>query len=432
MTKGRVPPWRVMFLLLGTCVASSAIAETAARIDWVPAAELSPAQREAVPWYCDGTYIQPLDAAVTTPSGDQPSIEASADSAQHTRDRFTELIGNARLHQGQRVVEAPRIRLDDNNEQAEVDGPLVLREPGLVMTGEHAQFNLADGTGTIDDASFLLHEPRIRGGADRIHRNAQTDLVVSRGTFTRCDPDTNTWALSGKYLRLEPRTGFGTARNVTVEIEDVPVLWVPWLRFPIDDQRHSGFLMPSFSSDSEGGTDVIIPYYFNLAPQYDATYAPRSMWKRGLIHDGQFRFLTGQTSNEVNAAFLREDDEYDERELVDQTADGTGTVPEFEKEDRWLLFVRHNGGWDRRWQTSINYSAVSDTEYLEDIGGDVGSSSVQQFYSPIDQSLGNRRSAALDRKGHISYQAENWTYTLLVQGFILFLALRIEVLETLD
>ncbi len=98
--------------------------------------------------------------------------------------------------------------------------------------------------------------------------------------------------------------------------------------------------MPGLSKDSDGGTDITIPYYFNLAPDYDATYALRSMWKRGLIHDGQFRLLTRRSNNEINAAFLRRDDEFDNRELVDQTTTGTGTVPPFEKQDRWLLYLR--------------------------------------------------------------------------------------------
>lgn len=408
-----------VLVLLGLDAAPSVAADSAANIDWVPASGLSAEQHEELPWYCDGLYVQPPGFADAEPVEDDESlpIEASANSASHKRDRYTKLIGNVELRQGPRLVKSPGVTLDERNEVANIDGPMRLREAGLLMTGSHAEVNLVNGTGTLQDANFLLHEPRLRGHARQIDRNELTDLIIRQGQFTRCEPTSNTWAISGKYIRLEPRTGFGTARNVTISVKDVPVAWVPWIRFPIDDERHSGFLMPSLSSDSEGGTDITVPWYFNLAPAYDLTYSPRSIWKRGLLHDIQARLLTEQSSNEINAAWLHKDDKFDDRELFDRTSAGDSTVPAFEKEDRWLLYIHHNAGWSRRWQSQINYSAVSDTEYLEDIGGDVGSASVQEFYSPIERNLTDRRSVALDRNGKIEYRGDTWTHTLLLKGF---------------
>ncbi|MEX2488875.1 MAG: LPS assembly protein LptD [Pseudomonadales bacterium] len=405
----------MLFSLMLSGPASAA--ENAASIDWVPFDDLSATQLNSLPWYCTGGYVQPDDFAEPAPHGDSGPIEATAASGEHVRNGVTRLSGDVEVRQGQRLVKSPRVTLDDNQEIANIEGPMRLREPGLLMTGSHAEINLATGTGLIDDASFLIHSAHLRGEAKTLDRQPNTDLVITGGKFTRCEPTSNMWSITGSDIRLEPRTGVGTARNVTVRVKDVPVAWVPWIRFPMDDKRQSGFLFPSLSQDSRGGTDITVPYYFNLAPNYDATYKLRSMWKRGFIHDGQFRWLTERTENAVNAAFLREDDKFDERERFDETTSGTGTTAEFEKEDRWLLHVSHDGIWSPRWRTSISYSAVSDIDYLHDIGGDVGSSSVRRFTDPADRSLSSRRSAALDRKGQIQYRGDAWTWLLLAHGY---------------
>ena len=92
-------------------------------------------------------------------------------------------------------------------------------------------------------------------------------------------------------------------------------------------------------------------------------------------------------------------------------------MPDFEKQNRWLLNLRHEGEWGTRWKTTVNYSAVSDLDYLEDIGGDVGSEAVDKFVGPVDSSLANRRSAALTRLGKVEYRDGRFAASLFVQGF---------------
>jgi LPS-assembly protein len=123
----------------------------------------------------------------------------------------------------------------------------------------------------------------------------------------------------------------------------------------------------------------------------------------------------------MNLGFIRKDDIYDDRDLVDQTSTGVDTssvtIPPFEKQDRWYINLRHSGDWTGRLKTSGIYSAVSDIDYLQDIGGDVGSTTIDQFVGPIDQSLANRVSAALDRRGEITWRGDGWNTSMLIQGF---------------
>ena len=390
---------------------------SAAEIDWVAKSDLSAEDASELPWFCNGMYAPPTLEGI---EGDTQMF-ATSDSALHVVDHSTSLSGNVVVVQGKKRVTAPFITRDAATEITSIEGPLVMREEGLLLTGEKARTNLFAGTGVIDNATFLLHQASLRGTANRLVQDADKKILIDQGEMTRCDPTSNVWKMKGENIELDPDAGWGVAKNVTLKIKDVPVFYFPWFRFPINDKRQSGLLSPSVGYDSDGGTDIVIPYYFNLAPNYDATYQFRSLWKRGFIHDGQLRYKNEYSDNEINGAILAGDDIYDERELFDQTSNGTDTssidVPDFEKQNRWLLNLRHEGEWGTRWKTTVNYSAVSDLDYLEDIGGDVGSEAVDKFIGPVDSSLANRRSAALTRLGKVEYRDGRFAASLFVQGF---------------
>ncbi len=396
---------------------SAAFAETAAEIDWVSRDQLAPSIQAELPWFCQGAYVEPPPAD-NLGSGE---TRATADKTSHVIGDFTLLTGSVEVEQGYLRIVSPSVRLDETTDIARLEGPLVLRNQGLVVAGKGGTSNLFEGTGVIDSGTFLLHQSRFRGSATQIERMASTDVLLTKGQFTRCEPGSNAWSIRGKSILLKPAEGYGTARDVTIRVKDVPVVWVPYLKFPLNDDRQSGFLMPGAGHDGTGGTDISVPYYFNIAPALDATYEPRSIWKRGLVHDGQVRFLAGASTNEVNLGFIARDKIWDNRNVIDATSQGTDTgsvtIPAFERQNRWYTNLRHEGNWGRQWQTSGSYNAVSDIDYLREIGGDIGSSAVEQFTGAIDQSLGSNVSAVLDRRGEITHRAGKWNSSLLVQGF---------------
>jgi LPS-assembly protein len=390
-------------------------ARSAAEVDWVPAKDLSEVQRQSLPWYCDGRYIQPAHIEGSRLPDPSEPINVSAQDALLVTDHSSTFVGDVELQQGSRTIKSSFISLDDATEIATLQGPVSIREPGLLLLGEETVGNLFSGTGVVDSATFLLHQSGMRGRADKIHKQAGNRLLIENGDFTRCDPGENSWSIHGDTIHLLTEEGYGVARNVTMKIKDVPIAYFPYFRFPIGDDRLSGFLMPGFGHDSDGGTDIVIPYYFNLAPDYDATYTFRSLWKRGLIHDGEFRYLTKRTNNLINAAFIHDDDIYDDRTEFDLTTGGI--IPEFKKQNRWLLHTTHSGAISKNWSTKISYSAVSDTDYLQDIGGDVGSIATDKATDNIDASLGKNTIPALNRIASINYRGEKWNSALIVQGF---------------
>ena len=289
------------------------------------------------------------------------------------------------------------------------------RDRGILVLGDGASGNLFDSAVAVDSASFLLHEASLRGQGAHLTRDSNGNVRIRDGRFTLCEPGNNSWTIAGESISLVPESGWGTARNVTLRVGDVPAAWSPYLRFPINDERQSGFLLPNLSYDDENGVEFGTPYYFNLAPNYDATYLPRSIWKRGFLHEGQVRYKSRATINEVNLGYLRADDIFDDRDVIDQT--DLDLAPPFREQDRWFVNLRHTGGQGHRWRSIGRYSAVSDLDYLQDIGGEVDSVAVEQFLSRVDTTLGNRRTASLDRSLRLSYRGTGWLAGIALSAF---------------
>jgi len=368
---------------------------TAAMQDWIPKGSTS----DTIPWYCDGHYKQP--ASINANQG--KVIIGTADDALHVEDHSTSFDGNVVIDGQGRQIRASHLTLDSATDIVTADGPVTLREDGLLLKGDHASGNLFAGTGVMDNATFLLHQSRMRGTARTIIKRDDDTLVIKDGTFTRCDPDSNQWQFKSADIKLNQAEGYGVARNATVRIKGVPIAYFPYIRFPLDDQRYSGFLMPSAGHDGDGGTDIAIPYYFNLSPNHDATYTFRSLWKRGLIHDAEYRYLNNFSSNFINLAYLHEDDKFAEP--------SSGA---FDKQDRWLLYFNHVGTWSRRWRSLVNYGALSDVDYLQDIGGDIDAST--QETNKSFQSLGTNI-PALRRYARLTYRRANWYAELNARSY---------------
>lgn len=403
-----------LFVIYSLAYVPSIRAQSAAEVDWVPAEELDQEQLQTLPWYCDGLYIQPEAFREQNQANERLPIHISARDAFHVARHSTTFTGDVEIQQGARRINAASVFLDAETDIATMQGPVTIREPGLLLQGEEATGNFLKGTAVIGGATFLLHRSRLRGSATKIDKGENNQLLIQDGEFTRCDPQQNTWSMYGKNILLRTGEGYGVARDVILKIKDIPVAYFPYFRFPISDLRQSGFLMPGIGQRSAGGVELVLPYYFNLAPQYDASYTLRSMWKRGVVHDSEFRYLTKSTNNFINGSFIHNDDIYDN--TTDFDLSSNANLPKFKKQDRWLVHATHEGGWNSRWKSSIRYSAVSDNDYLSDIGGSVGSASPDRTGSS-DRNLTNRILPALNRTGSIGYHGDKWTTTLRFQGF---------------
>jgi len=366
-------------------VASNALAPVARTpgapsFDWVPRAELAPEIARALPEYCDGTYVEP---PYPLPLGVDPAtlpIETHAQNLEYWLKDRALLTGDIDVTRGNQSMRASQATYNETTQTINVESGLTLREPGMLVNGQRAEVALQTGAASVSDAQFVLQNNELRGTAAMLERDAVGNLRIVDGSFTRCEPGNNNWHLTSSDVRIGEGAKFGTARNAVLRVHDVPVLYTPYIRFPVTNERMSGWLFPDLGYSSQNGADIAMPYYLNLAPNYDLTLTPRYISDRGAGLQADFRDLTEHSRSELGGAFLYHDHDYD-GELSRSQFNSMGEPGSFDPADRWLIRASHDGAFDDI-QTLVDYTKVSDLDYFRDLGTNLASASqvdLEQF-----------------------------------------------------
>ncbi|RRV04766.1 LPS-assembly protein LptD [Pseudomonas sp. v388] len=368
-------------------------------LDWVPRENLTPAQLAETGPYCSGAYVEPVRPGMDdkTPMDEAPLFVGAKASRYEQEAQVATLAGDVVLRQGSMQVQAQEAALHQAENRGELNGDVRLRDNGALIVGDKAELQLDTGEARVDNAEYVLHKSNIRGNALYAKRAENAIIRLKDGTYTSCEPGSNAWTLKGNNITLNPATGFGTATNVTLRVKDIPVFYTPYIYFPIDDRRQSGFLPPSISTSTDTGLSLLTPYYFNLAPNYDATLYPRYMAKRGMMMEGEFRYLTKSSEGQVGGAYLN--DEEDERK---QQSD-------YEK-TRWMLNWQHKGGLDSRWLTQVDYTDISDPYYFQDLES---------------EQIGVTGTDFVNQQGSLTYRGDSYSALLNAQSYKLATVTRI-------
>ena len=362
--------------------------DIAAQLDWRPLPLLTEQQRDHRCRQCNGAFIDPLKGQTPTVPG-STDIEVNADTSNATGGRLL-LTGNVSVIQGNRSIKADSVAFDRDQQFTEASGNVTYREPGVALQGDHLTFDSERQHATVTGAHFALHEPQLSGAARQLEREASGEITIDDGAVTFCAPEDPQWYIQTGTLKIDPEEGMATATNATLRWAGVPVFYVPWMTFPVDDRRKTGLLFPSIGSDTRGGLDVTVPIYLNLAPNYDATYSPRYIGERGLLHQARGRWLNPYAGAwDINGQFIDDDDKYSE------------DFPEGDQ-DRWAIDVKHRGSFGQNWRTTINYNKVSDPEYVRDLD---------------NSTLSSQRQTALLQLGQVDYLGEDWQVSLQAQQF---------------
>jgi LPS-assembly protein len=344
---------------------------------WVERADLAPEQLEGRPEYCSGRYVLPPFPYPLDSDPDTFPIRGDAENVTYFLDGRVALNGAVTLSQGNRRITGHQGSLDQETGQGLMSGQVQVLEPGLVFEGESARVDLESRGASVDGVQFLLPQIEIRGQAASIAQDADGNLIVTDGRFTRCEPGNRNWHIAVGSLEMNQDEVFATARHATVKVGNVPVLYTPYLRFPVRDDRQSGLLFPDMGYSEQDGLDLRVPYYLNLAPDYDATLAPRFISDRGTGLEGEFRHLTSWGRTTLTGTYLNEDDMFDgtlTRDDFNRLRESGVVTGEFEPADRWLYGIDHAGEIGD-FTTLVDYRAVSDRDYFRDLGGDIGVSS---------------------------------------------------------
>ena len=357
-----------------------------ARLNWVPLALVKTEDRDERCLKCRGRYEDPLaDADRSTPPN-QSDLEVSAGDSDITDDTLY-FSDDVTVSQGYRTLKAQEVIIDRVEQTVSADGPIEVREPGIVMYGDHITYDSLSERASLSDAEFVMYEQQLYGIAERVTRDANGSLEIEDGQLTFCAPTDPSWLVTAETLRVDPTTNTGEAWGARIDIKGVPVAYLPWVQFPLNDRRKTGLLFPDISSDTRGGLDITAPIYLNLAPNYDATYSPRLIQDRGLVHQLNTRFLGKRTGFwDVSGTYLRDDD------LDASDSDN----------NRWLVNVQQSSDPSARLRTSIDFTKVSDNEYLRDLE---------------NNTLSAQRQTALLQRARVDWLADSWLFGLEAQQF---------------
>ena len=359
-------------------------------LDWVPREQLSAAQLAETGPYCAGSYVEPIRPGMNdqTPMNEAPMFVSAKASRYEQEQQVATLAGDVVLRQAGMQIEADEANLRQADNRGELIGNVRLRDQGMLVVGDRAELQLDNGEAKVENAEYVLHKSHVRGNALYAKREETAVIRLKDGTYTSCEPGSNAWHLKGNNITLNPATGFGTATNVTLRVKNIPVFYTPYIYFPIDDRRQSGFLPPSLSSSSDNGLTLQTPYYFNLAPNYDATLYPTYMSDRGLLMEGEFRYLTKSSEGQFGGAFL--DDSNDDRKLQSEYED-----------QRWMYSWQHKTGLDARLLAEVDYTDISDPYYFQD----------------LDSDLGVNSTSYVDQRGALTYRGDTYTARLNLHAY---------------
>ena len=378
---------------------------TAAETDWVDESDLTEEQQSLKKPRCCGTYIEPTKKENEEPQDLRSApLKAEADHSELNRDKEASLLGDVLLTQGYRQLRADSIVVNQQKGIARMEGNILVREPGILLVGDSAELNIDDNRAVIEGASFLAHQQHLRGSASSIEKSDDNAIVLNEGRFTQCEPDSNTWYLTGQEITLDPAAGQGKGKHVSVRIKDIPVFYLPYVQFPVGGQRQSGLLFPSFSF-GEDGTSIAIPYYFNLAPNYDLTLTPRYMSDRGSMLEAEFRHLSEDFASGIKLGFLSNDKGGSDSDTDNLIRRGVITEEEgypFRNQDRWLINFEQQGGLSSEWYSEIDFTRVSDEDYFRDL--DTANIQVNS-------------NTHLGQSGELGYYGDHWHYSIQAQAY---------------
>ncbi|MFN3712519.1 MAG: LPS-assembly protein LptD [Alcanivoracaceae bacterium] len=363
-------------LLMSALLAGQALAED---LNWLRQEDMQSLPEELrrpIPAWCGGVYYNP--AFAVPPASRDTHISAGSSTFQLQGEASLE--GGVIIEQPGRKLSADSARYDQATGEFELKGDIRVDTSALSFQAESLSGNLNHREATLLGARYALFEQHARGHARQVEQSGDL-ITIHRGSYTTCAPNSNGWVLGARKIDLDREKGWGEARHVVLRVENIPVIYMPWITFPIDDRRKTGLLFPSFGTSDSGGFDISQPLYLNLHPQADATLAPRYIDGRGKGIDNEFRYLVGLGEGVLTYRWLADD-----------------TL--FNDHDRELASWHHEGDVGR-WLFSTDVNYVSDDFYFKD----------------LDTGLEVAALTHLPREGQAEYFGKRWRFLARLQAW---------------
>lgn len=333
---------------------------------------------------CPAVRFIPIRPGYTEDSANPESTEIRADSTRLVKEGLSQFSGDVEVVQGDRALRAEVITYDNDTGVFQAEGRAHIWESSIIWAGTRATYDLNSEVSVLDEGRYWILGGRGRGNAERLINDRKADVTLLEGVdYSTCPLSDEAWRISASSIKLNHESDRGSARNAVFRVKNIPVFYFPYVNFPISDKRKTGFLAPSYGSSNESGFDARVPYYWNIAPNQDATITPRIMADRGAMLGGQYRYLQPSFAGKIEFEYLPSDDLRND-------------------DDRSLLAFRHRHSFlNNRGLAKVIFNNVSDDRYFSDFGNNLSITS-QRF---------------LDRQITLSYSHNRTSGHVLVQDY---------------
>ncbi|MDT8999433.1 LPS assembly protein LptD [Paucibacter sp. APW11] len=306
--------------------------------------------------------------SLTRRQGEQAAMIISAEHLSSRVDQETEASGQAELRMGDTLLRAERLRYVPARDLASAEGGVEISRNGNTVRGPSLQLFVERFEGELLQPNYFFAQTGGSGHATRLRFLGESRLLAEQATYSTCPVDEQetqpAWQLKASSLRMDFEANEGVAKDAVLQFYGVPILATSELSFPLGDARKSGLLPINIGTSSRSGLEIGMPYYWNIAPQRDATFMPFWMTGRGYGVDSEFRYLEPSHEGQFNLAWLAHD------RVVGRS--------------RWDLSVEHRGSLGERWHYEFQAERVSDDDYWKDLSNRVKSKTPRLLSSNLN------------------------------------------------
>jgi len=265
------------------------------------------------------------------------------------------------LSRADQLLTTELLRYDLESKTISMPGQLDYKDSVMHISATSAYYSFREEGGRFTAVDYGLTGSSAKGTATEVFVDSGNHSLLRQLQFTTCPGESPEWNLTAKELELDFTEGVGKAKNAKLKFFNIPILYLPYMTFPIDDRRKSGFLYPFISTANDNGFEFSIPYYWNIAPNHDATLTPRFFTERGAMLTGEYRFITRRTLGNLSLDYMPDDSKSDI--------------------SRYHYRFLHNYHISSRWQTQVLIARVSDDQYFQDFSNSLAEASRQYLRS---------------------------------------------------
>jgi LPS-assembly protein len=345
--------------------------------EWI----VSPTCKDRTAQLCHGYYLEPEYPYPIDDETKYPTVITS-NRGEFISKKTSKFFGNVKIQQGNQTLLADQATIIHNEETGDAEmmhaeGNVKVKQPDMRVDGTKATIYNKEDRKIIYNSTYRMYTRHARGTSDSITVEKQTQMFLPNGSYTTCAPKNNAWHLKAKKVKLNKDTGRGEAWHSWLYVKNFKVFYWPYINFPIDDRRQTGFLMPGLH-----GSHVSAPFYWNLAPNYDAIITPHFIMKRGVKVDNNFRYLTHHSKGNIKFNFLPNDKGYQKfrkKRFEDSNgilANDLRTTGLRDLHKRWAFSFDDKTTFNKNFKSEIDYSRIGDDNYIYDFDGDI----MQQAY----------------------------------------------------